>query len=66
MAPKADVLKLIKAQGPITAKAIAARLNISEQSARTCITLLRADGEPIWRDPKTSGFWWKDDGHCLV
>jgi hypothetical protein len=59
--PKAAVLELIKAHGPIRAKAIADRLNISEKSARSCINRLRENGEPIWRDPTTSGFWWKDD-----
>lgn len=56
-----QVLALIRRSGPIGAKAIASALRMEEKQARSCIDKLRANGEPVWHDPATGGFWWRND-----
>lgn len=52
---------LIKRRGPVTAIDIAQGLGLSEKQARSAIDALRAAEEPVWHDPATGGFWWRDD-----
>lgn len=55
------VLTLVRTGKPKPAKDMADFLGIEEKSVRNAIDTLRAEGEPIWHDSRSEGFWWRDD-----